>query len=319
MILKNRSELKISDMSTKNTLRDAFVVAPYEVDQDSCAVEVLGTLALTSPASAADTRSVGLPGDSFIPVRHDGSALSPAESFGLPFYEISLNDNQLQRKFFGDIAMGSYRLFDANAGDSALGQIAYALIDSGVQQPSLFFDEASEQFPRPEVRNVIKKLVGGDNFSVPLHAFGNGVQIDASRATFIFAGNARLPEDALNSRMPTLTFGALSPSVRKGVSRTHAQSLLRDEINLPKSVRNLVWLRIEACLSYLFASESRCGSPGVRILKDVTAALVDHLLSDIEEGGKFDLEYSKQIIDEGFARFSCRGDASLGQKEVTGR
>ena len=234
-----------------------------------------------------------------------------AEALGLPLHEITLHGEDIASQLLGRPMASAYALADEAIEDHELfGQIAMAIIDSGVQNPILFFDEADGYINRLEVRDTIRRLLGSEAFAIKLKALGPGVEVDVSRAVIIFAGNAPLNDPALMSRIPTLSFGPLVGSIRHKIANSHGMKAIAMDFGLPPAIQAEVARRFVASGDRLRLYDENCGVPGVRVLKQAVDGLIAHLVQGVVLGQNFDESEIASVLDTIGATFTSGQSAA---------
>ncbi|RYF15048.1 MAG: AAA family ATPase, partial [Oxalobacteraceae bacterium] len=167
-----------------------------------------------------------------------------AEVTGAPLYEFSLNSESMRQELLGPEHSSGF--YDSEKSDEqVVGQLAFGLLDTGVFNPILFIDEAGElltghgnptqiyDFARRASLAALKTVLTPDMDTLSLRGLG-GLKLDFSRATLILAGNPKLDDPALITRLQQISFAPLEATQKRLIAMETLAAALQNNDRLPR-------------------------------------------------------------------------------------
>jgi hypothetical protein len=184
--------------------------------------------------------------------------------------------------------------------DKTMGKILKCILDAGVVNPIIFFEEASNSIgaePRRSLLNqsssemnagwkkmafleILKTLFEKDTTSAAFKFAGLlNAPYDISRVTFILAGNFPLHKDlSSGGRVTNVYFGPLSPEQKQNAAQEELNAQLarlNDKPSQHELVRSIFTDRL---IQFVIAKDENRFIPGARILKSVVQKTITHIL-----------------------------------------
>jgi hypothetical protein len=177
-----------------------FRINPYTAPQRVC-----------SAASTRPSIPPGRPGTGKTRFVHQ-----LAEALGLPLVEVRLprspdEDPILKRLGPQDFltALSLFPTRDNNDPCEAVGVLACAMFEAEVLNPIIFVEEAGETLNQPHHATLLKDVLDPDNLVLRLRSL-DGLQLDFSPSTVIFANNAPLTDAVLHTKLKQVIVARLT-------------------------------------------------------------------------------------------------------------
>ena len=227
-------------------------------------------------------------------------------TLGLPVCMINLSSLEMNE------LLGPYYADDYTSESNAkvAGKLTQCFIDAGYTNPIIFFDEAGEYLSdstssdnsynnhkNQMIQGEFKKIT--DNSLQRFHHLGLKVDVDTSRATYLFASNFSLANSALLRRMMQITFPALTPEQKLSAADFAFKKVMCSQGDLyADSEAQAIKEISETYLPFILAEDER-RNPGGSILQQVIQEFVIHVEGVLEDdtASVTDELLKKRIID----------------------
>ena len=200
---------------------------------------------------------------------------SLAKTLGLPLCEIILKDVET-----ADLTGNGGYIGDSSVTEEILfGKLLMCFVNSGVQNPIIFLDEAGDYINKGAMNplvSILKVIMEPGSHKLPVAS--GLLDFDISKATFILAGNSPLKNEALKSRVPQLEFDNLERdqklnALELAIKEDHKH--LRPILN--EKEFNSVFREIKKYIPFMLDLNEKMGIHGARILQQVVHELPSHI------------------------------------------
>ena len=226
---------------------------------------------------------------------------SLAETLGLPLCEIVLkNDDNSDLTGGGGYTRNGK---EQSKDEDIFGKLFMCFVRKGVTNPIIFLDEAGDYINKKDDSNTlvsILKLIL-DPASRTISVYGDQFELDISRATFILAGNSRLKDTALKSRVPQIEFDSLEQDQKRHAlelaikeDREHLKPILNE-----KEFRRVL-KEVQKYTSFMLDLNEKMGIPGARILQQVVHELPSYIRLLMKTHGKVEKRKVEDYIKRSF-------------------
>lgn len=204
--------------------------------------------------------------------------------------------------------------------NEVMGKIGACFAEAGVLNPIIFFDEAGEylgeiggaqgfdlnQFKKQMMQAAFKKLLDTEQKTLKLP--GLGVSIDTSRATYLFAGNYPITNEALLSRIDQIHFETLTRTEKMTAAKYALDDNTKDlSVFLSDEDLNFVKFTASRFLDYILDEDEK-RNPGARIIQGVIKDLVGSIrlimIQQKKQGKELNIrdESIREIIQKSFIK-----------------
>lgn len=195
--------------------------------------------------------------------------------------------------------LGTGFYWGEGATEKVYGRIVKCFLESGVLNPIIFFEEASNSIgaePRRtlmnqsagEVNGAFKKLAFLETFKTLFEKDATsaafrlqglmGAPFDLSRATYILAGNFPLHKDlSSGGRVTNVYFGPLNPEQKRNAANDTLKAQLSSLEDRPKDFGMIKGIFNDKVIQYIISKDENRFIPGARILKSVFQKAITHV------------------------------------------